>query len=122
MHKVYATPLFSIGLMLAWVPWASALAAHPQPEMLFVTPANCRLINGYGKHDLLGVAQALQVPVQNVRYLRAEWGKGLGDFPQCQVVFATPKGVRSCKVLNIMKEDFVFALVVAVPGQPAICH
>ena len=122
MHKLYATQWFKMWLMLGLVPWSPGLAARTQPEMLFVTPANCRLIKGYGKHDRQGVAQALKVPVQNVRYMRAEWGKGLGDFPQCQVVFATPKGYRSCKVLNIMKEDFVFALVVAVPGQPAICH
>ena len=90
--------------------------------MLFVTPENCKLIKGYSKHDLQGVAQAFKVPVAQVRYLKAEWGRGPGGGAQCNMVFATPKGRHSCAVFSIAKEGFVFGQAVPVPGNLAICQ
>ena len=101
---------------------AGAVLARTQPQMLFVTQDNCKLIRGYGKHDLAGVSKEFNLPASKIRYLRAEWGKGQGSFDQCNLVFATPKGNKSCKVFNIMKDEFVFALAVPIPGNNAICN
>ena len=95
---------------------------HAKTQMLFVTPDNCKLIKGYSKHDLQGVAKEFKVKPSSVRYLRAEWGKAQDGSEQCNMVFATPKGNKSCKVFNIMKDEFVFALAVPIPGNHAICN
>jgi hypothetical protein len=105
------------GLMLT----CGALA-RTQPQMLFVTQENCKLIRGYGKNDIAGVSKEFEVPASKIRYLRAEWGRGQEGFGQCNLVFATPKGDKSCKVFNIMKDEFVFALAVPIPGNHAICN
>lgn len=107
--------LLSMGLC-----WAVPLQAKTQ--MLFVTKDNCQLIKGYSKHDLQGVAQEYKVPVANVRFVKAEWGRGPGGAEQCNMVFATPKGRKSCAVFSITKEAFVFGQAVPVPGNHAICH
>ncbi|MFM7800832.1 MAG: hypothetical protein ACKO69_01570 [Limnohabitans sp.] len=101
---------------------AFVVSARTQPQMLFVTPDNCKLIRGYGKYDLAGVSKEFNLPVSKIRYRRAKWGKGQGGFEQCNLVFTTPKGNKSCKVFNIMKDDFVFALAVPIPGNHAICN
>ncbi len=91
-------------------------------QMLFVTPDNCKLIKGYSKHDLQGVAQAYKVPASKVNFVKAEWGRGPGGGPQCNMVFSTPSGPKSCAVFNILKDDFVFGQAVPIPGNTAICH
>ena len=96
--------------------------ARTQPQMLFVTQENCKLIRGYGKNDIAGVSKEFEVPASKIGYLRAEWGRGQEGFGQCNLVFATPKGDKSCKVFNIMKDEFVFALAVPIPGNHAICN
>jgi hypothetical protein len=117
--------LFRGKTVLSWVCalvlTCSALA-RAQPQMLFVTQDNCKLISGYGKNDIAGVSKEFDVPTSRIRYLRAEWGRGQEGAAQCNLVFATPKGDKSCKVFNIMKEDFVFALAVPIPGNHAICN
>ncbi len=97
-------------------------AATRQPDMLYVTPANCKLIRGYGKYDLQGVAKEFKVKPDKVRYLRAEWGRAQDGSEQCNMVFATPKGNKSCKVFTIMHYDFTFGLAVPIPGNHAICN
>lgn len=97
-------------------------AATRQPDMLYVTSANCKLISGYGKYDLQGVAKEFKVKPDKVRYLRAEWGRAQDGSPQCNMVFATPKGNKSCKVFTIMHYDFTFGLAVPIPGNHAICN
>ena len=96
--------------------------SRTQPEMLFVTPENCKLIKGYSKHDIAGVARELNVPAAKIRFIKTEWGRGQGDFEQCNMVFSTPKGNKSCKVFNIMKDGFIFGLAVPIPGNHAICN
>jgi len=96
--------------------------SRTQPEMLFVTPENCKLIKGYSKHDIAGVAREFNVPVAKIRFIKTEWGRGQGDFEQCNMVFSTPKGNKSCKVFNIMKDGFIFGLAVPIPGNHAICN
>ena len=96
--------------------------ARSQPEMLFVTPANCQLIKGYSKHDIAGVAREFKVPINKIRFVKTEWGKGQGDFEQCNMIFSTPLGNKSCKVFSIMKDDFIFGMAVPIPGNHAICN
>jgi len=96
--------------------------SRTQPEMLFVTPANCQLIKGYSKHDMAGVAREFKVPISKIRFLKTEWGKGQGDFEQCNMIFSTPLGYKSCKVFSIMKDDFIFGMAVTIPGNNAICN
>lgn len=97
-------------------------AATRQPDMLYVTPANCKLISGYGKYDLEGVAKEFKVRPAAVRYLRAEWGRAQDGGKQCNMVFSTPKGNKSCKVFTIMHDEFTFGLAVPIPGNHAICN
>lgn len=119
MHKAFSLySLVCVCLGLAWLP----SQAQAKTQMLFVTPDNCKLIKGYSKNDLQGVAQAFEVPVAKVRYVKAEWGRGPGGGPQCNMVFATPKGRKSCAVFNIIDDGFVFAQAVPVKGNNAICH
>jgi len=89
--------------------------------MLFATQANCPLIKGYSKYDLEGVALALGVPVDKVRFVKPQWGRSQTVGHQCQMVFSTPKGAKSCVVLSITKDDFVFGQVVSGQGNRAIC-
>lgn len=100
----------------------SVSAATRQPDMLYVTPANCTLIRGYGKYDLEGVAKEFKVKAAKVRYIKAEWGHAQDGSEQCNMVFATPKGNKSCKVFTIMHYDFTFGLAVPIPGNHAICN
>ena len=100
----------------------SASGATRQPDMLYVTPANCKLIRGYGKYDLEGVAKEFKVKAAKVKYLKAEWGRAQDGSPQCNMVFATPKGNKSCKVFTIMHDAFTFGLAVPIPGNHAICN
>jgi hypothetical protein len=103
--------------------WGTLFAqARTQPEMLFVTKENCALIRGYSKHDIAGVSREFNIPVSKIRYVRAEWGRGQEGFEQCNLVFSTPQGNKSCKVFNIMKDEFVFAFAVPIPGNHAICN
>lgn len=102
--------------------WAAPVQSRTQPEMLFVTKENCALIRGYSKHDIAGVSREFNVPVSKIRYVRAEWGRGQEGFEQCNLVFSTPQGNKSCKVFNIMKDEFVFAFAVPIPGNHAICN
>jgi len=110
---------FAVFIML----WGTLFAqARTQPEMLFVTKENCALIRGYSKHDIAGVSREFNLPVSKIRYVRAEWGRGQEGFEQCNLVFSTPQGNKSCKVFNIMKDEFVFAFAVPIPGNHAICN
>ena len=111
-----------IGLCLLSLGWCATGPLHAKTSTLFVTKDNCQLIKGYSKHDLQGVAQAFKVPLAEVRYVKAEWGRGPGGGPQCNMVFSTPKGRKSCAVFSIIQEGFVFGQAVPVPGNRAICH
>ena len=102
-------------------PWLG-MAATRQPDVLFVTRANCKLIKGYGKYDLEGVAKEFKLKPSTVRYLRAEWGKAQDGSEQCNMVFATPKGNKSCRAFTIMHDEFTFGLAVPIPGNHAICN
>ncbi|NBY34294.1 MAG: hypothetical protein EBQ68_09930 [Betaproteobacteria bacterium] len=108
MWDLLATP------QLAW-------ATKQQPQLLYVTQANCKLIRGYSRNDLAGVAKAFGVPVDKVSFVKAEWSKGPEGRPQCHMVFNTPKGRAVCAVFSILKTDFVFGQAVPVKGNPAIC-
>lgn len=115
---MHAIKLACVALIcLGWV-----LQSEAKTQMLFVTPENCKQIKGYSKNDLQGVAQAFKVPIASVRYVKVEWGRGPGGAPQCNMVFSTPKGLKSCAVLSIVKDDFVFGQAVPVKGNLAICH
>ncbi len=98
------------------------LSATPQPQVLYATQANCKLIRGYSRNDLAGVALESGVPIEKVSFIKAEWGKGPEGKPQCNMVFNTPEGKRFCTVFAILKTDFVFGQAVTVKGQPAICR
>ena len=98
-----------------------AWAAKQQPQLLYVTQANCKLIRGYSRNDLAGVAKEFGVPVDKVSFVKAEWSKGPEGRPQCNMVFNTPKGRTACAVFNILKTDFIFGQAVPVKGNPAIC-
>ena len=104
----------AIGVGLAWPVYA-------QPNMLFATEANCRLIKGYSKYDLDGVASAFGVPASQVRFVKPQWGRSQTVGHQCQMVFSTPKGNKACAVLSITQGDFVFGQVVSSKGNNAIC-
>jgi hypothetical protein len=109
-----------LALYVLFICWPAQ--SRTQPEMLFVTEANCKLIKGYSKHDIAGVSREFNVPVNKIRFVKTEWGKGQGDFEQCDMIFSTPQGNKSCKVFNIMKDDFIFGLAVPIPGNHAICN
>ena len=113
---------FNIFCCLLAVSSGPVSAATRQPDMLYVTPANCKLISGYGKYDLEGVAKEFKVKPEKVRYLKAEWGRARDGSAQCNMVFDTPRGKKSCKVFTIMHDDFIFGLVVPIPGNNAICN
>ena len=89
--------------------------------MLFNTPDNCKRITGYGKHDLLGVAMGYKVPLDKVRFVKAEWGRNQAGGYQCNMVFNTPSGRKHCTVFNIVHDEFIFGQAVTIPGNKAIC-
>ena len=113
---------FNIGCCLLALSGLPVAAATRQPDMLYVTSANCKLISGYGKYDLEGVAKEFKVKPAKVRYLKAEWGRAQDGSPQFNMVFGTPKGNKSCKVFTIMHDEFTFGMAVPVPGNHAICN
>ncbi len=113
---------FNIFCCLLAVSSGPVSAATRQPDMLYVTLANCKLISGYGKYDLEGVAKEFKVKPEKVRYLKAEWGRAQDGSAQCNMVFDTPRGKKSCKVFTIMHDDFIFGLAVPIPGNNAICN
>ena len=113
---------FNIFCCLLAVSSGPVSAATRQPDMMYVTPANCKLISGYGKYDLEGVAKEFKVKPEKVRYLKAEWGRAQDGSAQCNMVFDTPRGKKSCKVFTIMHDDFIFGLAVPIPGNNAICN
>ena len=113
---------FNIFCCLLAVSSGPVSAATRQPDMLYVTPANCKLISGYGKYDLEGVAKEFKVKPEKVRYLKAEWGRAQDGSAQCNMVFDTPREKKSCKVFTIMHDDFIFGLAVPIPGNNAICN
>ena len=96
-------------------------AAKPQPQLLYVTQGNCKLIRGYSRNDLAGVAKEFGVPINKVSFVKSEWSKGPEGRPQCNMVFNTPKGRATCAVFNILKTDFIFGQAVPVKGNTAIC-
>lgn len=106
---------------MAFVGLCWLLQSEAKTQTLFVTPENCKRIKGYSKNDLQGVAQEFKVPLASIRYVKPEWGRGAGGSPQCNMVFSTPKGLKSCAVFNIIKDDFVFGQAVPVKGNNAIC-
>ena len=119
MHSGF---LFWIPLIWVWLTTPNlAWAAKQQPQLLYVTQANCKLIRGYSRNDLAGVAREFGVPVEKVSFVKAEWSKGPEGRPQCNMVFNTPKGRTVCAVFNILKTDFIFGQAVPVKGNPAIC-
>jgi len=119
MHSGF---LFWIPLIWVWLTTPNlAWAAKQQPQLLYVTQANCKLIRGYSRNDLAGVAREFGVPVDKVSFVKAEWSKGPEGRPQCNMVFNTPKGRTVCAVFNILKTDFIFGQAVPVKGNPAIC-
>ena len=114
-------PFTVMGLALVSGTLFNAWAANPQPQLLYVSQDNCKLIRGYSRNDLAGVAKEFGVPVNKVSFVKAQWGKGPEGRPQCNMVFNTPKGRTSCMVFNILKTDFVFGQAVPVKGNNAIC-
>lgn len=98
-----------------------AWAANPQPQLLYVTQENCKLIRGYSRNDLAGVAKEFGVAADKVSFVKAQWSKGPEGRPQCNMVFDTPKGRTACAVFNILKTDFIFGQAVPVKGNHAIC-
>ena len=71
---------------------------------------------------LEGVDKEFKVKPEKVRYLKAEWGRAQDGSAQCNMVFDTPRGKKSCKVFTIMHDDFIFGLAVPIPGNNAICN
>ena len=115
---------FSLAFVCLWTFLATpnfTWAANPQPKLLYVSQDNCKLIRGYSRNDLAGVAKEFGVPVSKISFVKPIWGKGPEGRPQCNLVFNTPKGKTSCMVFNILKTDFVFGQAVPVKGQNAIC-
>ena len=115
---------FLFGFLVMWTLLAAphlAWAAKQQPQLLYVTQANCKLIRGYSRNDLAGVAKAFGVTVDKVSFVKAEWSKGPEGQPQCNMVFNTPKGRAVCAVFSILKTDFIFGQAVPVKGKTAIC-
>jgi len=115
---------FLFGFLVMWTllaPSKLAWAAKQQPQLLYVTQANCKLIRGYSRNDLAGVAMEFGVSVDKVSFVKAEWSKGPEGRPQCNMVFNTPKGRTVCAVFSILKTDFIFGQAVPVKGNPAIC-
>jgi hypothetical protein len=119
MHSGFFFVFLSMGglLALANLAWA----ANPQPQILYVTQDNCKLIRGYSRNDLAGVAKEFGVPIGKVSFVKAQWSKGPEGRPQCNMVFDTPKGRTACAVFNILKTDFIFGQAVPVKGNNAIC-
>jgi len=105
MHFGFLFMLFVMGGLLA-LPHL-AWAANPQPQLLYVTQDNCKLIRGYSRNDLAGVAKEFGVPIDKVSFVKAQWSKGPEGRPQCNMVFDTPKGRTACAVFNILKTDFM---------------
>jgi len=99
MHFGFLFMLFVMGGLLA-LPHL-AWAANPQPQLLYVTQDNCKLIRGYSRNDLAGVAKEFGVPIDKVSFVKAQWSKGPEGRPQCNMVFDTPKGRTACAVFNI---------------------
>ena len=64
---------------------------------------------------------AYNLPLDKVRFVKAEWGRNQADGYQCNMVFATPQGRKSCTLFNIVKDDFIFGQAVTIPGNKAIC-
>jgi hypothetical protein len=89
--------------------------------MLFNTADNCKRITGYGKHDLQGVARGYKVPLDTVRFVKAQWGRNQAGNYQCNMVFNTPRGLKHCSVFNIVQDEFIFGQAVTIPGNKAIC-
>lgn len=115
---------FLFGFLVMWSLLATpklSWAAKQQPQLLYVTQANCKLIRGYSRNDLAGVAKEFGVPVDKVSFVKSEWSKGPEGRPQCNMVFNTPKGRAVCAVFSILKTDFVFGQAVPVKGKTAIC-
>ena len=115
---------FSLRFLAMWALLATpnlAWAATKQPQLLFVTQDNCKLIRGYSRNDLAGVAKEFGVPINKVSFVKSEWSTGPEGRPQCNMVFNTPKGRVTCAVFNILKTDFVFGQAVPVKGKTAIC-
>jgi hypothetical protein len=108
-------------LMVYCFATSSVLAARTQPQMLANTLDNCKRITGYGKHDVPGVAMAYNLSLNEVRYIKAEWGRNQVGGYQCNMVFSTPQGRKSCTLFNIVKDDFIFGQAVTIPGNKAIC-
>ena len=119
MRSVFLYMFLAMGCFLA-LP-SLVWAANPQPQLLYVTQDNCKLIRGYSRNDLAGVAKEFGVPIDKVSYVKAQWSKGPEGRPQCNMVFDTPKGRTACVVFNILKTDFVFGQAVPVKGNNAIC-
>jgi hypothetical protein len=119
MHSGFSLLLLGLEALLATPNFT--WAANPQPQLLYVSQDNCKLIRGYSRNDLAGVAKEFGVPVNKVSFVKAQWGKGPEGRPQCNMVFNTPKGRTSCMVFNILKTDFVFGQAVPVKGNNAIC-
>jgi len=119
MHSGFFFVILTMSGLLALPHWA--WAANPQPQLLYVTQDNCKLIRGYSRNDLAGVAKEFGVAVNKVSYVKAEWGRGPEGRPQCNMVFNTPKGRTSCEVFTILKTNFVFGQAVPVKGNHAIC-
>jgi len=119
MHSGFSLLLLGLGALLATPNFT--WAANPQPQLLYVSQDNCKLIRGYSRNDLAGVAKELGVPANKVSYVKPQWGKGPEDRPQCMMVFDTPQGRISCTVFNILQTDFVFGQAVPVKGNKAIC-
>ena len=119
MHSGFSLLLLGLGALLATPNFT--WAANPQPQLLYVSQDNCKLIRGYSRNDLAGVAKEFGVPVNKVSFVKAQWGKGPEGRPQCTMVFETPKGRATCAVFNILKTDFIFGQAVPVKGNKAIC-
>jgi hypothetical protein len=119
MHSCFSLRFLAIWAVLAMPSFT--WAAKPQPQLLYVTQGNCKLIRGYSRNDLAGVAKEFGVPIDKVSFVKAQWGKGSEGRPQCNMVFNTPKGRATCAVFNILKTDFIFGQAVPVKGNNAIC-
>jgi hypothetical protein len=74
MHSGFSLLLLGLGALLATPNFT--WAANPQPQLLYVFQDNCKLIRGYSRNDLAGVAKEFGVPVNKVSFVKAQWGKG----------------------------------------------
>jgi hypothetical protein len=69
--KHMSTHFFQCSVICICLSWA--LPSPAKTQMLFVTPDNCKLIKGYSKHDLQGVAQAYKVPASKVNFVKDDF-------------------------------------------------